>query len=159
MAAMSDDERDMYSDAEDEYDDMGEGGGDGTTRRAHHNALERKRRDCIKDQFTLLKEVIPDLQGTKASRADILKKSTEHIQALNRSISQKEKTNRMYNEKIELLRAEMRRVDKKHARHAARGGSEHYDTSSSSSDSDSTDTELEPVTAQRKRQRAESSRL
>ena len=63
----------MLPQAEDEYDDMGEAGteGDGTNRRAHHNALERKRRDCIKDQFTLLKEVIPELQGTKVGVKEV----------------------------------------------------------------------------------------
>jgi len=156
MAAMSDDERDMYSDAEDEYDDMGEAGaeGDGTNRRAHHNALERKRRDCIKDQFTLLKEVIPELQGTKASRADILKRSTDHINELNRGISQKERAVKWYADKIEQLQAEINHVKRKQERRAARGTA-HYDTSSSSDSCDSTDTELEPVTAQRKRHRAE----
>ena len=46
-------------------------------KRAHHNELERKRRDHIKDSFTGLKDAIPSLQarqGDKCSRAQILKK-------------------------------------------------------------------------------------
>ena len=36
--------------------------GQGLEKRAHHNALERKRRDHIKDSFTGLKDAIPALQ-------------------------------------------------------------------------------------------------
>lgn len=49
-------------------------------KRAHHNALERKRRDHIKDSFTSLRDSVPSLQGEKvASRAQILKKAAEFI--------------------------------------------------------------------------------
>ncbi|KAB5540097.1 hypothetical protein PHYPO_G00097420 [Pangasianodon hypophthalmus] len=41
-------------------------------KRAHHNALERKRRDHIKDSFHSLRDSVPALQGEKASRAQIL---------------------------------------------------------------------------------------
>lgn len=34
-------------------------------KRAHHNALERKRRDHIKDSFTSLRDSVPTLQGEK----------------------------------------------------------------------------------------------
>lgn len=54
-------------------------------KRAHHNALERKRRDHIKDSFTCLREAVPSLQGEKvASRAQILKKAAEYIQFMRR---------------------------------------------------------------------------
>lgn len=36
-------------------------------KRAHHNALERKRRDHIKDSFHGLRDAIPTLQGEKVS--------------------------------------------------------------------------------------------
>lgn len=51
-------------------------------KRAHHNALERKRRDHIKDSFTVLRDSIPSLSGEKvtASRAQILNKATDYIQ-------------------------------------------------------------------------------
>lgn len=34
-------------------------------KRAHHNALERKRRDHIKDSFTMLRDALPFFQGDK----------------------------------------------------------------------------------------------
>uniref|UniRef100_A0AAX7VNL0 Protein max n=1 Tax=Astatotilapia calliptera TaxID=8154 RepID=A0AAX7VNL0_ASTCA len=60
-----------------------------THKRAHHNALERKRRDHIKDSFHSLRDSVPALQGEKnsvkqASRAQILDKATEYIQYMRR---------------------------------------------------------------------------
>ncbi|XP_038073528.1 protein max-like [Patiria miniata] len=68
---MSDDEPDVEieSDAE---------------KRAHHNALERKRRDHIKDSFNSLRDAVPNLEGEKASRAQILNKATEYIEFMRR---------------------------------------------------------------------------
>lgn len=40
-------------------------------KRAHHNALERKRRDHIKDSFTSLRESVPALQGEKVVRVTL----------------------------------------------------------------------------------------
>ena len=37
-------------------------------KRAHHNELERKRRDHIKDSFYGLRDCIPSLLGEKVSR-------------------------------------------------------------------------------------------
>ncbi|XP_013855590.1 protein max isoform X1 [Austrofundulus limnaeus] len=53
-------------------------------KRAHHNALERKRRDHIKDSFHGLRDSVPALYGEKASRAQILDKATEYIQFMRR---------------------------------------------------------------------------
>jgi len=59
-------------------------------KRAHHNALERKRRDHIKDSFSGLRDSVPSLQGEKdgsrfqASRAQILKKAADYIQFMRR---------------------------------------------------------------------------
>ncbi|KAM6392605.1 LOW QUALITY PROTEIN: protein max [Pluvialis apricaria] len=63
-------------------------------KRAHHNALERKRRDHIKDSFHSLRDSVPSLQGergefmergpARASRAQILDKATEYIQYMRR---------------------------------------------------------------------------
>lgn len=64
---MSDDDRDV--DVETTAD-----------KRAHHNALERKRRDHIKDSFNMLRDAIPNLENEKASRAQILNKATEYIE-------------------------------------------------------------------------------
>ncbi|XKL67205.1 hypothetical protein PGB90_010625 [Kerria lacca] len=68
---MSDDDRDLELES--------------AEKRAHHNALERKRRDHIKDSFTSLRESVPSLQGEKvASRAQILKKAADYIQFMRR---------------------------------------------------------------------------
>ncbi|KAK6635306.1 hypothetical protein RUM43_007808 [Polyplax serrata] len=89
---MSDDDRDIEIES-----DEGEESVDSDTRshrpvngsqylsqaekRAHHNALERKRRDHIKDSFSSLRDSVPALHGEKvASRAQILKKAAEYIQ-------------------------------------------------------------------------------
>ncbi len=37
-------------------------------KRAHHNALERKRRDHIKDSFSTLRDAVPSLNGEKVVR-------------------------------------------------------------------------------------------
>nr|XP_032631735.1 protein max isoform X1 [Chelonoidis abingdonii] len=60
--------------------------GSDADKRAHHNALERKRRDHIKDSFHSLRDSVPSLQGEKqqASRAQILDKATEYIQYMRR---------------------------------------------------------------------------
>ncbi|XP_076298467.1 MYC associated factor X isoform X1 [Lasioglossum baleicum] len=57
-------------------------------KRAHHNALERKRRDHIKDSFSSLRDSVPALQSEKVvSRAQILKKAAEYIQFMRRKNS------------------------------------------------------------------------
>ncbi|CAH2045403.1 unnamed protein product, partial [Iphiclides podalirius] len=95
---ISDDDRDIdiESDAENDSDSRTHArnslGGSGyysqAEKRAHHNALERKRRDHIKDSFTSLRDSVPALQGEKvvcnASRAQILKKAAEYIQFMRR---------------------------------------------------------------------------
>ncbi|KAI6244038.1 Mxl-3 [Aphelenchoides fujianensis] len=51
-------------------------------KRAHHNELERRRRDHIKDHFLTLKTAIPLLEGEKSSRALILKRAVDFINML-----------------------------------------------------------------------------
>ena len=53
-------------------------GGDhpSTDKRAHHNALERKRRDHIKDSFSSLRDAIPTMQVSFDS--DLLKFTNDH---------------------------------------------------------------------------------
>jgi len=85
---MSEDEREIDVESEDE--EYGRNGGGGTLdKRAHHNALERKRRDHIKDSFTGLRDAIPTMKvgGDKSSRAQILKKASEYIQYMRRKNS------------------------------------------------------------------------
>ncbi|XP_017768175.1 PREDICTED: protein max isoform X2 [Nicrophorus vespilloides] len=92
---MSDDDRDIDVDS-DEGDDSdsrqqmsrqtsGSQYHSQAEKRAHHNALERKRRDHIKDSFSSLRDSVPALNNEKvASRAQILKKAAEYIQYMRR---------------------------------------------------------------------------
>jgi len=98
---MSDDERDIESDGDGQAD-----------KRAHHNALERKRRDHIKDSFSSLRDSIPSLNGEKvqASRAQILKKAAEYISSMRRKntshqqdIEDLRKQNKVLEEQIRAL--------------------------------------------------------
>jgi len=85
---MSDEEKDV--DVDSGVDEDPEDGATARTfssleeKKAHHNALERKRRDHIKDSFSGLRDSIPSLAGEKSSRAQILHKATEHIQYMRR---------------------------------------------------------------------------
>jgi len=80
---LSEDERDVDVETDEEDGERhrnGSGNRDmSQDRRAHHNALERKRRDHIKDSFTGLRDAIPTMQGDKSSRAQILRKASEYI--------------------------------------------------------------------------------
>lgn len=79
---MSDDEREI--DVESDEDGGGDINNMPADKRAHHNALERKRRDHIKESFIGLRDAIPTLQGDKSSRAQILKKASEYISFMRR---------------------------------------------------------------------------
>lgn len=94
---MSDEDRDVDIESDEDDDDDGNNlsgsgganssrgsfsqgrGEEGAEKRAHHNALERKRRDHIKDSFHSLRDSVPSLQGEKVSRAQILKKAADYI--------------------------------------------------------------------------------
>lgn len=86
---MSDEERDIESCEDEEEIDVNNTVSipvcaNPTDKRAHHNALERKRRDHIKDSFSGLRDSVPSLSGEKSSRTQILHKATEHIQYMRR---------------------------------------------------------------------------
>jgi len=85
---MSDDDRDV--DVEEEGDMMSENSstaGMSDNKRALHNAMERKRRDSIKDSFKGLQDCIPTLKGDKTSRAQVLKKTGDYISQMQLKIS------------------------------------------------------------------------
>eukprot|EP00041_Stephanoeca_diplocostata_P019622 m.426269 g.426269 ORF g.426269 m.426269 type:complete len:481 (+) comp21354_c0_seq5:229-1671(+) len=78
-------------------------------KRAHHNALERKRRDHIKDSFIVLRDSIPSLQGEKqSSRAQILNKATDYI-------IQMRKKNQVHQDEMERLKLENEDLDRQTA--------------------------------------------
>ncbi|KAI8784553.1 protein max [Biomphalaria glabrata] len=81
--SMSDEDReiDIESDADDEESPQTFSSDD---KRAHHNALERKRRDHIKDSFHSLRDCVPQDDtktntSSKTSRAQILRQAAEYI--------------------------------------------------------------------------------
>ena len=86
---MSDEEReiDVELDERENDDDLASLGGQYDNKRALHNAMERKRRDSIKDSFKGLQDCIPTLRGDKTSRAQVLKKTGEYITHMQRKIT------------------------------------------------------------------------
>ncbi|XP_037897718.1 upstream stimulatory factor 1-like [Glossina fuscipes] len=80
-------------------------------KRAHHNALERKRRDHIKESFTNLRKAVPSLKGEKASRAEILKKTTDCIQNMRRKIQANQKDGNDLKHQIAILEEEVDQAD------------------------------------------------
>ncbi|XP_018355644.1 PREDICTED: protein max isoform X2 [Trachymyrmex septentrionalis] len=132
---MSDDDRDIdiESDAE---------------KRAHHNALERKRRDHIKDSFSSLRDCVPSLQGEKvASRAQILKKAAEYIQYMRRKNTSHQQDIDDLKRQNNLLESQIRSLEKalltgcytetcEMTKSESVGISEYNDTESESSDSE-----------------------
>ncbi|XP_053975316.1 protein max isoform X1 [Hylaeus anthracinus] len=82
-------------------------------KRAHHNALERKRRDHIKDSFSSLRDSVPALQGEKvASRAQILKKAAEYIQFMRRKNSSHQQDIDDLKRQNNLLESQIRALEK-----------------------------------------------
>ncbi|XP_033216611.1 protein max isoform X1 [Belonocnema kinseyi] len=82
-------------------------------KRAHHNALERKRRDHIKDSFSSLRDSVPALQGEKvASRAQILKKAAEYIQFMRRKNSSHQQDIDDLKRQNNLLESQIRTLEK-----------------------------------------------
>uniref|UniRef100_U5EZT3 Protein max n=1 Tax=Corethrella appendiculata TaxID=1370023 RepID=U5EZT3_9DIPT len=119
---MSEDENDVEIESEDGDDDL-----DGNKqnrnnpnnqyysqaeKRAHHNALERKRRDHIKDSFTSLRDSVPALQGEKASRAQILKKAAEYIQFMRRKNNAHQQDIDDLKRQNNLLEAQIRQLER-----------------------------------------------
>lgn len=82
-------------------------------KRAHHNALERKRRDHIKDSFSSLRDSVPALNGEKvASRAQILKKAAEYIMFMRKKNSSHQQDIEDLKRQNSLLEAQIRTLEK-----------------------------------------------
>ncbi|XP_023320666.1 uncharacterized protein LOC111695532 [Eurytemora carolleeae] len=84
---MSDDEREIDVEDDGEMNNDSGSGGMSDSKRALHNAMERKRRDSIKDSFRGLQDCIPTLRGDKTSRAQVLKKTGDYISQMQQKIS------------------------------------------------------------------------
>lgn len=119
---MSDDERDIDIESdEDEGQSYSRGSGQYSQqvdKRAHHNALERKRRDHIKDSFSGLRDSVPSLQGEKdgsrfqASRAQILKKAADYIQFMRRKNAAHQQDIDDLKRQNEVLQTQIRSLEK-----------------------------------------------
>ncbi|XP_011707426.1 PREDICTED: protein max isoform X2 [Wasmannia auropunctata] len=116
-------------------------------KRAHHNALERKRRDHIKDSFSSLRDCVPALQGEKvASRAQILKKAAEYIQFMRRKNTSHQQDIDDLKRQNNLLESQIRALEKSSltgygetcevTKSEVSGMSGYNDTESESSDSE-----------------------
>jgi len=80
---LSDEDQDIDIESDDDDTNSSIGGKEypfETDKKAHHNALERKRRDHIKESFIGLRDCLPSMKREKASRAQILKQATDYIQ-------------------------------------------------------------------------------
>ncbi|KHN87415.1 Protein max [Toxocara canis] len=71
--------------------------------RAQHNALERRRRDNIKDMYGALKDTIPGMSNERASRAVVLKKAIDMIVGMEERL----KSIVSENEQLEQINAEL----------------------------------------------------
>jgi len=82
-------------------------------KRAYLNALERKRRDHMKDSFFALKDCIPSLQGENgASRAQILKETAEYIDFMKKKTSAHQKDIDELKRQNEILERQIRALEK-----------------------------------------------
>ncbi|XP_055525918.1 protein max isoform X3 [Wyeomyia smithii] len=149
---MSDDDRDIDIDSDDGDDSdttksqtRNSGGNQfysQAEKRAHHNALERKRRDHIKDSFTSLRDSVPSLHGEKASRAQILKKAAEYIQFMRRKNNSHQQDIDDLRRQNSLLETQIRQLEQARATGNYGDGSDlGLGLNDSSRDSDSSDDE------------------
>jgi len=81
-------------------------------KRALHNAMERKRRDSIKDSFRGLQECIPTLRGDKTSRAQVLKKTGDYISHMQKKISSHQDEIKELKNQNSQLEAQIRALEK-----------------------------------------------
>ncbi|BFZ11592.1 hypothetical protein BsWGS_14630 [Bradybaena similaris] len=113
---MSDEDReiDIESDADDEESPPTFNSED---KRAHHNALERKRRDHIKDSFHSLRDCVPHddnktNSSTKASRAQILRQAAEYIIRMRDKTMQNDRHINILKQQNEELQAQIKALQK-----------------------------------------------
>merc|ERR1711962_195514 len=91
-------------------------------KRALHNAMERKRRDSIKDSFRGLQECIPTLRGDKTSRAQVLKKTGDYIVHMQKKISNHQDEIKELKNQNTQLEAQIRALEKAKASGGFVGG-------------------------------------
>ncbi|CAG5132347.1 unnamed protein product [Candidula unifasciata] len=115
---MSDEDRDIdiESDADDEEGPHAYSSDD---KRAHHNALERKRRDHIKDSFHSLRDCVPhdDKSNTssKTSRAQILRQAALYIATMRDKTTENDRHINILKHQNEELQAQIKALQKSQA--------------------------------------------
>jgi len=113
---MSEEEREIDVELDDGFDGESNLDSSGTglpeNKRALHNAMERKRRDSIKDSFRGLQECIPTLRGDKTSRAQVLKKTGDYISHMQKKISSHQDEIKELKNQNTSLEAQIRALEK-----------------------------------------------
>ncbi|GFR66449.1 protein max [Elysia marginata] len=122
---MSDEDReiDIESDADDEDGSQAYSSED---KRAHHNALERKRRDHIKDSFHSLRDCVPQ-DDSKTSRAQILRQAAEYILRMREKTQQNDRHIDILKKQNDELYSQVRSLQKSQAGGKAVHNSNFYD--------------------------------
>ena len=109
-------DNDAYSSEEEDGDTAVGGDSAGATgdkkARDHHNLLERKRRDHIKESFQILKDCLPGMRSSeRASRAATLASATTYINQLVRSNRAREEENDRISRENDALTRQLRQLD------------------------------------------------
>jgi len=111
---MSEDEKEIDVELDDlDNLETSEGpGGNHGDKRALHNAMERKRRDSIKDSFRGLQDAIPNLKGDKSSRAQVLKKTGDYIAYMQKKNSLHQQEIKELKQQNQQLEAQIRALER-----------------------------------------------
>jgi len=141
---MSDEDReiDIESDADDEEGNQTYGSEpEGDDKRAHHNALERKRRDHIKDSFHSLRDCVPQDEkqtgesksrqantSSKTSRAQILRQAAEYIIRMRDKTTQNDKHIAILKQQNEELHHQIKALQKSQSGKSSHGSASYIDT-------------------------------
>lgn len=142
---MSDEDReiDIESDADDEDGNQTYGSdADGDDKRAHHNALERKRRDHIKDSFHSLRDCVPQDEkqlaeskasrqantSSKTSRAQILRQAAEYIIRMRDKTTQNDKHIAILKQQNEELHQQIKALQKSQGGKSGHSSASYIDT-------------------------------
>jgi len=141
---LSDEDQDIDIESDDDDTSSSIGGKEypfETDKKAHHNALERKRRDHIKESFIGLRDCLPSMKREKASRAQILKQATDYIQFMTKKNSSIQKDIDNMRKQNHTLRVQVQLAEKNRSpvlqpSYVRTPSSEYADHSSDSSDTE-----------------------
>ncbi|KAH9496134.1 hypothetical protein Btru_012139 [Bulinus truncatus] len=159
--SMSDEDReiDIESDADDDENPQTFSSDD---KRAHHNALERKRRDHIKDSFHSLRDCVPQddnktNSSSKTSRAQILRQAAEYIIRMRDKTMQNDRHITILKQQNEDLQAQIKALQKSQAGGKAVLSSSYLDEDRGGDDYESYEEETVITSPPSKRKKTKSS--